>query len=132
MNVIFKKREMYMLCKHKLSSCTSSAMSMCDFTHYVIKRWKAYMWLVLSLSTPVQKGRVGWKTPSHFLLQLPNCPTSLFYFFFFFFCKGHLTFFARSLCKHWVGTSSCHAGPIHILDDMGVSKLSGHFYSGSA
>uniref|UniRef100_A0A8C2F170 Claudin n=1 Tax=Cyprinus carpio TaxID=7962 RepID=A0A8C2F170_CYPCA len=29
-----------------------------------------------------------------------------FLFFFFFFCKGHLIFFACSLCKHWVGTSA--------------------------
>ncbi len=58
--------------------------------------------LVLCLCTSVQKGRVGWKTPSNFLLQLQNRPTSCFTFL----CKGRLTFFARSLCKHWVGNSS--------------------------
>ncbi len=39
------------------------------------------MWLVLRLCTPVQKGRVGRKNPSHFLLQLQNRPTSFLTFF---------------------------------------------------
>ncbi len=84
---------MYILFKHKCcSSCTSSVMCMLVFIHNTI----ALERLVLCLCTSDQKGRVGWKTPSNFLLQLQNYLTS----FFPFFCKGHLTFFAPSVCTH--------------------------------
>ncbi len=44
------------------------------------------MWLVLRLCTSVQKFKVGPKTPSHFLLQLQNRPTSLASFVYLHVC----------------------------------------------
>ncbi len=70
---------------------------------------KLYWWTTCSLEkrkvtcglfyvcVSVQKGRVEQKTIYHLLLQLQNHLKSLF-------CKGHLTFFTRLFCKHWVGT----------------------------
>ncbi len=69
-----------------------------DFKHCVIKL-ESDAQLVLRLCTPVQKGRVGWKTPSHFLLQLQIVRCRCFTFF----CKGCLIY---SLHIHFVNTGS--------------------------
>ncbi len=89
-----------LLFNHKCSCYTSSVMCMCVFMHYAIMLKKvtcgSFFICVLWFK------KLGRKTPSHFLLQLQNRPKLLFYLF----CKGHFIFFARSLCKHWVGTST--------------------------
>ncbi len=53
-----------------------------DFTHCVINATR-----VISSSVYCVKFRVGWKTPYPFLLQLQNCPTTLFYRPVIFFVK---------------------------------------------
>ncbi len=93
-----KKLYIYIPLNHKCWSFSSYAVRMRDFTHYVIMLERS--WVVCSSSVYfVQKGWLRLKTPSHFLLQLQNRTSKAFL------CKGHLTFFARSLCKQWVGAS---------------------------
>ncbi len=57
---------------------------------------------------------VGRKTPISFNFKIVlHRSFTIFIFNFIFFHNGNLTFFARSLCKYWVGTSAA------MLDDFG-------------
>ncbi len=56
------------LLNHKNSSCTSYVM----LRNFALSRRKSHAWLVLSLCSPVQKGRVGRKTSkSSVIVVLP-------------------------------------------------------------
>ncbi len=76
-------------------------MHMRIFTHYIItlKKRKVTRGLFY-ICVSVQKGRVGAK--NYILFSPPTSKSSEIIVLPF--CKGHLTFFARLLCKHWVGT----------------------------
>ncbi len=96
------KIQLNILFNHKCSSCTFSAMLFVyHFTHDVIKLEKSHVVSSSSVySGSKRKGRAK-KSISYFPPNF-NIIRHLFYLF----CKGLLTFFARSLCKHWVGTSA--------------------------